>query len=143
MDDPYRILGVGREASAAELRRARNQLAKRLHPDAGAGSAEAMAAVNAAYEAALAARDDEAVVSFDVLPVEAFAVVAVAVGSAGEILDADEPYGLDAYLLEPGPCFVRVELAPEAGGTLVAVTVSAAEGVVPPGAAEVVRALFP
>ena len=142
MDDPYRILGVSGQATAAELRRARNQLAKRLHPDASGAPSEAMAAVNAAYEAAVAARVLDATFSLPVLPVDAFEVVAVAVAAAGEILDADEPYALDGYLAEPGPCFCRFELVLEAGGTIVGVTVGAAEGVAPPAASDVVAALF-
>lgn len=143
MDDPYRILGIAGPATAAELRRARNQLAKRLHPDASGASSEAMAAVNAAYEAALASQEVAAAFSLDVLPVDAFEVVALAVAAAGELLDADEPYSLEGYLVEPGPCFCRFELAPEAGGTLVTVTVGAAEAVAPPTASSVVAALFP
>lgn len=100
-----------------------------------------MAEVNAAYEAAIAGRADEAVFGFDVLPVEAFHAVAVAVASAGEVLDADEPYRLDGYVAEP-PCFVGFELAPEAGGTIVTLTVSAAEGVAAPDARAVLGALF-
>lgn len=128
----------------AELRRARNDLARRLHPDAGGASSAAMAAVNAAYEAAVAACVEEAVFGFDVLPVEAFHAVVVAVTAvgAGEVLDADEPYALDGYVTEPWPCFVRVELVPEAGGTIATLAVSAAEGVAPPPAAAVLRALF-
>lgn len=108
----------------------------------GAPSAE-MAAVNAAYEAALAARGAEAVFTLEVLPVEAFEVVAVAVAAVGgEVLDADEPYALYAYLATPVPCFCRFELVPEAGGTIVTLTVEAAEDVEPPDAASVVAALF-
>jgi DnaJ-class molecular chaperone len=37
MDDPYKILGVARTASADEIRRAYRKLAKALHPDARPG----------------------------------------------------------------------------------------------------------
>ncbi|HVU53275.1 MAG TPA: J domain-containing protein, partial [Polyangia bacterium] len=49
-DDPYAVLGVGRSASAAEIRRSFRRLALRLHPDrAGAASTEAFQRVARAY----------------------------------------------------------------------------------------------
>jgi hypothetical protein len=46
--DYYKILGVSPSATAAEIKTAYHQAAKRAHPDAG-GSAEAMQRVNEAY----------------------------------------------------------------------------------------------
>jgi hypothetical protein len=49
--DPYATLGVGREASAAEIARAYHRLAKALHPDLrGEATAGRMREVNAAWE---------------------------------------------------------------------------------------------
>ncbi len=53
MADPYEILGVARDASDEEIKRAFRALAKALHPDASPGDAEAaerFKAVAAAYE---------------------------------------------------------------------------------------------
>lgn len=50
--DPFAELGLGSGATADDVRRARNRLAKRAHPDVG-GSADEMQRVNAAAEAAL------------------------------------------------------------------------------------------
>ncbi len=46
--DPYRVLGVSRQASPAEIKAAFRALVKRHHPDAG-GESEAIVAINAAW----------------------------------------------------------------------------------------------
>ena len=53
MADPYQILGVDRNATDEEIKRAYRRLAKQYHPDRNPGDAEAarkMQEVNAAYE---------------------------------------------------------------------------------------------
>lgn len=47
--DPYLVLGVARDATPADIRRAYMAQAKRLHPDAGGTTAE-FAAIQSAYE---------------------------------------------------------------------------------------------
>lgn len=47
--DPYRTLGVAKDAREADIRRAYKRLARELHPDREGGSHDAMAAVNQSY----------------------------------------------------------------------------------------------
>jgi hypothetical protein len=130
--DPWATLGLAPGASVAEARAARRRLAKRLHPDVGAADDAGMVLVNRAV-AEVEARQgspsgDDDSFSVDALPVEAFEALFLVAYGLGEILVADEPYTLELYLPEPLSCFCTLSLAPEAGGSIVTIDLSAAEG---------------
>ena len=54
MRDPYEVLGVSRDATDEEIKKAYRKLAKQYHPDVNPGNKQAeekMKEVNAAYDA--------------------------------------------------------------------------------------------
>jgi hypothetical protein len=66
--------------------------------------------------------------SIELLPAEAFEALLVVVNWIGEVLVDDPPYLLDAHLYEPAECWCRIELLPEAGASMVGLTVIGPEG---------------
>jgi hypothetical protein len=152
--DPFRILGLGPDATSDDVRTARRELAKRHHPARG-GDAEAMQAVNEAADDALqrittqsgdeSQRDPSAptliadepggglsrdVPSFTVeaLPAETFEGLLIVTSWLGEVLDDDPPYRLDVHLYEPVDCWCRLDVVPDAGAATVSLTVAGLDG---------------
>jgi len=70
---------------------------------------------------------------------DAFEALMLASHWLGEPLDDEPPFWLEAHIYEPGECWCRLELLPEAGATMVAVTVGHIEGTPwpPPGVDDV------
>ena len=145
MDDPRAVLGVGPDATAAELRRARRRLAKELHPDlhderTRSGAERRMALVNRAFDqlregttgtaptAGPAPADAPAppldAFAIEALPVDAFEATLLAAVELGDVVRAEGPYLLAVLLDHPGPCQCLLELAPDAGGTTVTIEVA-------------------
>ncbi len=146
MVDPWEVLGLERAAATAgTIRQARRQLAKLHHPDVVAGGGGGTAAVadasarltlvTRAAELALAdlaahpdpappPADDgaDAAFSIDLLPVDAFELVLLAFSAIGDPKVVDEPYLLEGQVDDPYLGAARVELAPEAGGSIVTVS---------------------
>ncbi len=65
----------------------------------------------------------------DALPAETFEAMLVALSWIGELVDDDPPYRLECLLNEPEPCWCRLDVVPDAGGSTVSITVvSVADG---------------
>jgi hypothetical protein len=151
--DAFAVLGLAPTATLDEVRAARRRLALQLHPDRSAGNPDAerrMQEVNAAFDRAVksirnheqapeppppaapvfrVARVTTDVASFviECLRPEAFERLFIVSHWVGEPLYADPPGLLEVHLTEPWPCFCRFELLPEAGATMVSLTVGAIE----------------
>lgn len=67
----------------------------------------------------------------DALPAETFEALLVVVSWIGEVLDEDPPYLLECHLHEPRPCWCRLEVVPDAGGSTVSLTVARPDAVAP------------
>ena len=76
-------------------------------------------------------RDDPSFM-IEALPAEAFEALLVVASWIGEVLVDEPPYLLEVHLYEPGECWCRLELLPEAGASTVMLTVAGLEGVAPP-----------
>ena len=132
----------GDEARMREVNRAFDLAVKavrnRTRPvPAGAASARGAGAAGASPSPApppappvmrLGVERDEPSFTVDVLPAEAFEALLVVASGIGEVLVDDPPYVLDVHLSEPAPCWCRLELLPEAGGTTVILTVGGVGG---------------
>ena len=142
IDDPFAVLGLTPEATIEQVRSARRRLATQFHPDHG-GSAARMGEINVAFDLAvteLASRrtrpaphhrgiqQDAPSFTIDRLPAEAFEALLVVTSWMGEVLVDDPPYVLEVHLTEPGPCWCRLDLVPDAGGSTVALTVASVGG---------------
>lgn len=154
-DDPFVLLGLPRSATLAQVRDARRQLAFQLHPDHG-GDVVAMQRLNIAFEACVAhvtnrrplpgsaatgasrprrtsaprrphVEQDMPSFTIDALPAEAFEALLVVASWIGDVLDDDPPYLLEVHLHDPMPCWCRLELVPDAGGSTVSLTVASVE----------------
>lgn len=165
--DPFAVLGLTRTASLAEVRDARRRLARSLHPDVGGDGArmqQVNVAFEAAVAHLTGrrplpdeparrrprptrrppnphrhsgARRDVPSFTIDALPAEAFEALLVVTSWLGEVLVDDPPYLLEVHLTEPAPCWCRLDLVPDAGGSTVSLTVVGVDGAATPDPEEV------
>lgn len=160
------LLGLADDAGPDEVHGARRRLAKQAHPDVGGDDAtmrqlnEAVAVVMADAASARTEAETEVgveaeppigpdvrpvggvahdVASFTIeaLPAEAFEALLVVTSWIGEIVTDDPPYQLDVVLDEPLACWCRLDLVPDAGASIVSLTVATAAGVPRPALDEV------
>jgi hypothetical protein len=71
------------------------------------------------------AQHDAPSFTVEALPVETFEALLVVASWLGEVVDDDPPYVLELRLHDPGPCWCRLEVVPDAGASTVSVTVVA------------------
>lgn len=156
-DDPHRLLGVEPDASLDALAAARRRLALTMHPDVGGSEQamqELNAAYERAVSmfGATGTREnapppsspppapapapatrlrgvqrDAPSFTIDVLPAEAFEALLVVMSWMGELLVDEPPYVLEALLHDPALCWCRLDLVPEAGATMVSITVASVD----------------
>jgi hypothetical protein len=79
--------------------------------------------------------------TIDTLPAEAFEALLIVTSWMGEVLVDDPPYLLEVHLVEPGPCWCRLDLVPDAGASTVTLTVASIDGAPAPDV-EAVRDLW-
>ena len=166
--DPFSVLGVSPDATLDDVRTARRKLAAECHPDHG-GDPVRMGEINIAFDAVIAqiairpapspptpsppasqpsasrrypgVQHDAPSFTIDTLPVEAFEALLIVTTWMGEMLVDDPPYLLEVHLTEPAPCWCRLDLVPDAGGSTVTLTVASIDGTLAPDI-EVVRDLW-
>lgn len=164
--DPFAVLGVRRDATLDEVRIARRKLAAEFHPDHG-GDPVRMGEINVAFEAVIAqmsvrpemppssppaaqpsggrpypgVQHDAPSFTIDTLPVDAFESLLIVTSWMGEVLVDDPPYVLEVHLIEPSPCWCRLDLVPDAGSSTVTLTVASIDGIPAPDI-EAVRDLW-
>lgn len=144
-DDPFAVLGLPPDATLDQVRVARRRLAAQFHPDRG-GNAAKMGEINVAFDRAVATltgrraapppqppppqprrrglQQDAPSFTIDCLPAEAFEALLVVTSWMGEVLVDDPPYVLEVHLTDPGPCWCRLDLVPDAGASTVTLTVA-------------------
>jgi hypothetical protein len=83
--------------------------------------------------------DTEASFCIDALPVEAFELLVLALSAIGDPKVVDEPYLLEGVVDDPSLGLCRIELVPDAGGTIVTIEIEpmVRSRVPPPPASEV------
>jgi hypothetical protein len=59
----------------------------------------------------------------DALPAETFEALLLVAADLGDLVDDDPPYRLECRLAEPIPCWCRLDVVPDAGGSTVSITV--------------------
>jgi DnaJ domain len=152
--DPFAVLGLSHNATLDEVRSARRRLAAQFHPDHG-GDAAKMGEINVAFDAVVfqllhpsaappveapspappaqqrrypGVQHDAPSFTIDTLPAEAFEALLIVTTWMGEVLVDDPPYVLEVHLTEPAPCWCRLDLVPDAGGSTVTLTVASIDG---------------
>ncbi len=135
------LLQLRQPYSQKDIEAGQRALMKTAHPDAG-GSHAAFIEVTRATQILLntkrtskrtsdisydGSKSDHPSFTIDVLPVEAYEYIYVAANVLGQIADEDPPYSLQVLLNDPQHCWCLVTIVPEAGGSIVSISVHNAD----------------
>ncbi len=135
------LLQLRQPYSRLDIEAGQRALMKTAHPDAG-GSHTAFIEVTRATQILLnkepihkpasdpsfdGSKSDHPSFTIDVLPAEAYEYIYVAANVLGQVADEEPPYSLQVLLNEPQHCWCFISVVPEAGGSIVSISVHNAD----------------
>lgn len=135
------LLQLRRPYSRIEIEAGHRALMKTAHPDVG-GSHTAFLEATRAMQILLrkeqfhkpstdsffdGSKSDHPSFSIDVLPVEAYEYIYLAANVLGQVADEEPPYSLQVLLNEPMHCWCFISVVPEAGGSMVSISIHNAD----------------
>lgn len=104
----------------------RNQ--QRANRNEGSASSRPGGSSSRAHQTRQRVMHDHPSFTIEALPAEAFEALLIVASWIGKVLVDEPPYLLDVHLYEPGECWCRLDVVPDAGASTVSITVASADG---------------